>query len=148
MVKCWIWPGFIVRRRKFFDWRRFLVLCRTGHTFRVHCSLDVLYGGLGINKRQWSNKDNKFFSCIFFSSVFGHQNPVSGSEFTWNAGSGSVPDPQLWSQLIGNTDPTTIRELFLSSCNKAALSQRWDIEYINLEQLKKWDDPTKDLVWW
>jgi hypothetical protein len=56
------------------------------------------------------------------------------------------PDLQLMSQLIGNTDLPTTRELFLSSCNKAALSQQWDIENINLEQLQKWDDPTKDLV--
>jgi hypothetical protein len=55
-------------------------------------------------------------------------------------------DPQLWSHLIGKTDLHTTRELFLSSCNKAALSQRWEIENINLEQLEKWDDPTKDLV--
>jgi hypothetical protein len=56
------------------------------------------------------------------------------------------PDLLLWSQLTGTTDLPTTRELFLSSCNKAALSQRWDIEHINLEQLEKWDDPTKDLV--
>jgi hypothetical protein len=55
-------------------------------------------------------------------------------------------DLQLMSQLVGNTDLPTTRELFLSSCNKAAVSQRWDIENINLDQLEKWDDPTKDLV--
>jgi hypothetical protein len=43
-------------------------------------SLDVLYGGLGISKMPfWSKKDIKKFSAVFFSLIFVHQNPGSGS---------------------------------------------------------------------
>ena len=38
------------------------------------------------------------------------------------------------------------RDLFLSTCNKNALTQQWDIEHVNRDQLAKWDDPTKDLA--
>jgi hypothetical protein len=41
----------------------------------VYCTLDVLYGGLGISKLQF------LISCKFFS-IFGHQNPGSGSLFS------------------------------------------------------------------
>jgi len=37
-------------------------------------------------------------------------------------------------------------ELFVSKCDKLSETQKWDIENINLAQLAKWDDPTKDLV--
>ncbi len=43
------------------------------------CSLDVLYGGLGISKLQFffiKKRVNKFVGCIFL--IFGHQNPGSG----------------------------------------------------------------------
>ncbi len=54
-----------------------------------NCRLDVLYGGLGISKLQFFIKNIfTIFSCIFFSSIFGHQNPGSISGFTWNAESG------------------------------------------------------------
>ncbi len=41
-----------------------------------------------VNCNLWSKKERKNFSCIF--QIFGHENPgsVSGSWFTWNAGSG------------------------------------------------------------
>jgi hypothetical protein len=42
-------------------------------------------------------------------------------------------------------DPQS-RELFMNKCDKDAASQRWDIEHINLQQLEKWEDPTKDLI--
>jgi hypothetical protein len=86
-------------------------------------------------------------SAEFFSSVFDHQPLDPDSDSREMLDPNPDPDPQPMSQQIGNTDLSTItRELFLSSCNKAALSQQWDIEHINLDQLKKWDDPTKDLV--
>jgi hypothetical protein len=39
------------------------------------CSLDVLYGGLGI--AIFEKKDIKKCSAAFFSSIFGHLNPGS-----------------------------------------------------------------------
>jgi hypothetical protein len=56
------------------------------------CSLCVLYGGLGMSKLQlFIQKISNFFSCKFFSSIFGHQNPGfgtgSGSAIRKNAGS-------------------------------------------------------------
>ncbi len=43
------------------------------------CSLDVLYGGLGISKKQFLKKKiNKYFSAVYFF-FFSHQNPGSGS---------------------------------------------------------------------
>ncbi len=48
------------------------------------CSLDFLCGGLVIGKLQFLIKNNIFdfvFSCKFFS-IFGHQNPGSGSVFS------------------------------------------------------------------
>ncbi len=50
------------------------------------CVLKVLYGSLGI--AIFDQKKKKKFWCIFFSYIFCHQNPGSGSGFTWNAGSG------------------------------------------------------------
>jgi hypothetical protein len=41
-------------------------------------SLDVLYGGLEINKFKFLIKIIKNCQLYFFSSVFGHQNPGSG----------------------------------------------------------------------
>jgi hypothetical protein len=46
------------------------------------CSLDVLYGGLGISKLQCLIRKGRKIQLYFFSSVFGHQNPGSGSGFT------------------------------------------------------------------
>ncbi len=46
------------------------------------CSMDDLNGSLGISKLQL---DTKKCSAVFFYSVFGRQNPGSGSGFTWNA---------------------------------------------------------------
>ncbi len=56
--------------------------------------MDVHYGGEGISKLQFLIKKSKklkdkFFSAVFFTS-FGHQNPGSGSGFSWNVGSGST----------------------------------------------------------
>jgi hypothetical protein len=48
------------------------------------CSLDVLYGGLGISKLQFEEKKYKFFSALNFP-IFGHQDPGSGSALTKNA---------------------------------------------------------------
>ena len=47
------------------------------------CSMDVLYGGLGIDKLHFFYQKNFiiFFSCKFFP-IFGHQNPGSGSVFS------------------------------------------------------------------
>ncbi len=43
------------------------------------CSLNVLYGGLGISKLQFLIKKRYTkLSAVFFSSIFGHQKPVSG----------------------------------------------------------------------
>ena len=42
-------------------------------------------------------------------------------------------------------DPAT-RELFVAKCDKTSLSQQWNIQHIDMDQLAKWDDPTKDLV--
>ena len=42
-------------------------------------------------------------------------------------------------------DPA-IRELFVAKCDKTSLSQQWNIQHIDMDQLAKWDDPTKDLV--
>lgn len=36
-------------------------------------------------------------------------------------------------------------ELFVTKCDRESKSQRWKIENIDLKQLEKWDDPTKDL---
>jgi len=44
-----------------------------------------------------------------------------------------------------DANPAT-KELFVSKCDRASLTQRWKIENIDLKQLKKWDDPTKDLL--
>jgi len=38
------------------------------------------------------------------------------------------------------------KELFVSKCDRSSQTQRWKIENIDLKQLKKWDDPTKDLI--
>jgi hypothetical protein len=45
------------------------------------CTLDVLYGGLGIGKLSVVFDQNKyiFFSAVNFFLIFGHQNPGSGS---------------------------------------------------------------------
>ncbi len=44
------------------------------------CSLDVIYRGLGISKLQvLIIKQQIFPRCIFFSPVFGHKSPGSGS---------------------------------------------------------------------
>ncbi len=55
---------------------------------------NVLHGDLGISKLQFMNqkkkkKNTRYIRCIFLS-VFGHQNPGSGSGITWLAGSGST----------------------------------------------------------
>jgi hypothetical protein len=44
------------------------------------CNLDILYGGLGISKLHFFiiKRFSKNFGCIFFSSIFGHQNPGAG----------------------------------------------------------------------
>jgi hypothetical protein len=60
------------------------------------CRLDVLFGGLGISKLQFSIK-NFFFSCKYFP-IYGHQNPGSGS------GSGSVSGSALKPMRIRNTE--------------------------------------------
>ena len=69
-------------------------------------SMDVLHGGLRINIKQFLiNKICIFFQLKIFS-IFGHQNPGSGSgsgsALTWNAesGSGSALKPMR----IHNTD--------------------------------------------
>jgi hypothetical protein len=43
------------------------------------CSLDFLYGDLGISKLQFLlKKAKKRFSAVIFSSIFVHQKPGSG----------------------------------------------------------------------
>lgn len=42
-------------------------------------------------------------------------------------------------------NPAT-RELYVAKCDRQSQTQRWRIENINSEQLKQWEDPTKDLV--
>jgi hypothetical protein len=56
------------------------------------CSLDGLFGGLGISKLQFLIKETKkrFFSCIFFFN-FGHQNPDADAD--------PDPDPDLLANL-------------------------------------------------
>ncbi len=51
------------------------------------CILNVLYGSLGIAIFDQKKKEKKF-QVYFFSYIFCHQNPGSGSGFTGNAGSG------------------------------------------------------------
>jgi hypothetical protein len=64
----------------FFFWSAWCSLLRAEG---FSCSLDI-------SKLQFLIKTRfKNFLLYFFSSVFGHQNPGSGSGFTWNAGSGS-----------------------------------------------------------
>ena len=62
-------------------WRNFMFWSAGCSLLRVDgfsCSLDVLYGGLGIIKLLCFIKKYKFsFSCTFFT-VFGHKNPGSG----------------------------------------------------------------------
>jgi hypothetical protein len=67
------------------------------------CSLDVLYGGLGISKFKFLIKKRwrkKFWAVPMFLSMFVHQNcgSVSGFGLAWNSGSVSWysvnPDPQ------------------------------------------------------
>ncbi len=57
------------------------------------CSLDVLYGGLGISKLQSLIKNIKYLFLLYIFPVFGHQNPWSGLDpdrySAWSAGSGS-----------------------------------------------------------
>ncbi len=91
------WPIKIEKDNKFH-------LCSAGCSLLraegFSCSLDVLYGGLAISSKLQIlfKKETKKFSTVFFSSIFGHQNPgsrsISGSGFTWNAGSGSGFNPQ------------------------------------------------------
>jgi len=38
------------------------------------------------------------------------------------------------------------KELFVAKCNRQSPTQRWKIENVDLLQLKKWEDPTKDLL--
>jgi len=38
------------------------------------------------------------------------------------------------------------KELFVAKCDKASKTQKWDIENVNLAQLAKWEDPTRDLI--
>lgn len=37
------------------------------------------------------------------------------------------------------------KELFVTKCDRKSKTQRWKIENIDTEQLKMWDDPTRDL---
>ncbi|XP_023342320.1 N-acetylgalactosaminyltransferase 6 isoform X2 [Eurytemora carolleeae] len=37
------------------------------------------------------------------------------------------------------------KELYVSKCDRSSKTQKWIVENINTEQLKKWEDPTKDL---
>ncbi len=63
--------------KKFMFWSARCSLLRDDEDFC--CSLDVLYGGLGISKLQFLIKKIFFlFSCKFFQ-ICGHQNPGSGS---------------------------------------------------------------------
>ncbi len=66
-------------RKKFIN---FLFLSAGYFLFRAEgfsCSLDIRYGGLGISKLQFLIKKGfKKISAVFFSSIFGHQNPGSG----------------------------------------------------------------------
>ncbi len=50
------------------------------------CSLDVLYGGLGISELHFFIIKN--VTCNFLKLIFGHQNPRSGSALPENPGSG------------------------------------------------------------
>jgi hypothetical protein len=52
----------------------------------LSCSLEVLYGGLGISELQFLIKEEKKKISAFFSSIFGHQNSGSISE----SGTGSI----------------------------------------------------------
>ncbi len=79
------------------------------------CSLDVLYGGLGISKLQFLIKKFLIFFSCKFCQIFGHENPGSasgsgsgsrswsGSASTKNAGSRSVSGSALKSMRIHNT---------------------------------------------
>ncbi len=59
--------------------------------FSCSFSLNVFYEGLGISKWQFLIKKSfENFRAVFCSSFFGHQNPGSGSGFTWNAWCGSL----------------------------------------------------------
>jgi len=81
------------------------------------CTLDILYGGLGISKVKFWSKKAKLISAVFFFLLFFviktldpdwiriririGSGSVFGSGFTWNAGSGSMnPDPQHWIRFI------------------------------------------------
>jgi hypothetical protein len=62
-------------------------------------SLDVLYGGLGMSKFLIKKRKGNFVS-VFFSSIFGHQNP--GSELDQDPEPLEMLDPDLDSM---NPDP-------------------------------------------
>ena len=38
------------------------------------------------------------------------------------------------------------QELFVSKCDKNSSTQKWLVENVDTDQLKKWDDPTRDLI--
>ncbi len=64
------------------------------------CSLDALYGGLGISELQFLIKKVFFFvSCKFFS-IFGHQNPGSGSRLVFSL--------KYWIRIKGSGSETLI----------------------------------------
>ncbi len=108
-------------------WRKFKfwsARCSPSRDEDFSCSLNVLYGGLGIRKLQFCYKKMWiFFSCKFFP-IFGHPNPGpgSGSALTKNTVSGSYPDP-LWNQ-FGSA--TLVSTLYSNKIEKACLSC-WEV---------------------
>ena len=48
--------------------------------------------------------------------------------------------------ISNNNISVVFQELFVSKCDKKSATQKWLVENVNKEQLKKWDDPTKDLI--
>ncbi len=68
-------------RKKVHKFHKFHAVCSLLRAEGFSCSLDVLYKGLGISKLQFFLSKNGKNSIVFFSSIFGHQNPGSGTGF-------------------------------------------------------------------
>ncbi len=97
---CWFWTAVLTCSRTKPGSKRAKIAQKIENSYWIHLlkcwiisfegwkvfsySLDILYGGLGISKLQFLVKKSKEkISAVFFSSIFGHQNPgsISGSRF-------------------------------------------------------------------
>ncbi len=81
------------RRKKLWNFMFWSAGCSLLRAEGFLCNLDVLYEGLGISNWFLIKIFSFFFSCKSFS-IFGHQNPGSGSGV--RIGSGSVFSLKCW----------------------------------------------------